>query len=111
MPHTGLKVTLPFLLTSMGLVSVQTATAQTGPATPDFFETKVRPILATNCYACHTNSQLGGLSVQYAYFGVLNDLCRAVSEESLHRRARELHAIVRRRQMCQFVQGQDGIGR
>ena len=28
---------------------------------PDFFETKVRPILATNCYACHTNSQLGGL--------------------------------------------------
>ncbi len=30
-------------------------------STPDFFETKIRPILATNCYSCHTNSQLGGL--------------------------------------------------
>ncbi len=28
---------------------------------PDFFETKVRPILANNCYGCHTNSALGGL--------------------------------------------------
>ena len=27
----------------------------------DFFETKVRPILATECYSCHTDSQLGGL--------------------------------------------------
>src|SRR5215468_9787016 len=27
----------------------------------DFFETKVRPILANNCYSCHTNSALGGL--------------------------------------------------
>ena len=27
----------------------------------DFFETKVRPILATECFACHTDSQLGGL--------------------------------------------------
>jgi hypothetical protein len=27
----------------------------------DFFETKVRPILATECFSCHTNSQLGGL--------------------------------------------------
>lgn len=28
---------------------------------PDFFELKIRPLLATNCYACHTNSALGGL--------------------------------------------------
>ncbi len=27
----------------------------------DFFEAKVRPILATECFACHTDSQLGGL--------------------------------------------------
>jgi len=27
----------------------------------DFFENKIRPILTTNCYSCHTNSQLGGL--------------------------------------------------
>ena len=30
-------------------------------ASPDFFESKVRPVLANNCYACHTNSALGGL--------------------------------------------------
>ena len=28
---------------------------------PEFFENKVRPILANNCYGCHTNSALGGL--------------------------------------------------
>ena len=43
-----------------GLLLASCAAAQTGTA-PEFFESKVRPILATNCYACHTNSQLGGL--------------------------------------------------
>lgn len=27
----------------------------------DFFEARVRPILATECFSCHTDSQLGGL--------------------------------------------------
>src|SRR5215471_6117249 len=27
----------------------------------DFFENKVRPILAKECFSCHTDSQLGGL--------------------------------------------------
>src|SRR5215813_510923 len=27
----------------------------------DFFESKVRPILANECFACHTDAQLGGL--------------------------------------------------
>jgi Protein of unknown function (DUF1549)/Protein of unknown function (DUF1553)/Planctomycete cytochrome C len=27
----------------------------------DFFESKVRPILATECFSCHTDSQMGGL--------------------------------------------------
>jgi hypothetical protein len=30
-------------------------------ASPDYFETKVRPILADNCYSCHADSMLGGL--------------------------------------------------
>lgn len=31
------------------------------PSSPDYFEAKVRPILAENCYGCHTGSALGGL--------------------------------------------------
>src|ERR1700683_4929082 len=30
---------------------------------PDFFENKVRPILAENCYDCHTSAEMGGLRV------------------------------------------------
>ena len=36
--------------------------AQTSAAsTPEFFETKIRPVLANNCYNCHGSSALGGL--------------------------------------------------
>jgi mono/diheme cytochrome c family protein len=36
--------------------------AQTSNAdSPEFFEIKIRPILANSCYGCHTNSALGGL--------------------------------------------------
>jgi mono/diheme cytochrome c family protein len=45
----------------LGLLLASYAYGQTGAGAPDFFESKVRPILATNCYACHTNSQLAGL--------------------------------------------------
>jgi mono/diheme cytochrome c family protein/cytochrome c553 len=37
------------------------AEPQSPAASPDFFEAKVRPILAGSCYSCHTNSALGGL--------------------------------------------------
>jgi cytochrome c553 len=38
--------------------------AQSSPAaSADFFESKIRPVLATNCYSCHSQSQLGGLRV------------------------------------------------
>jgi hypothetical protein len=29
----------------------------------DFFETRVRPVLAKNCYACHTDAKMGGLQL------------------------------------------------
>src|SRR4051812_39712384 len=32
----------------------------------DFFETKVRPALATHCYACHTETRMGGLRLDSA---------------------------------------------
>jgi hypothetical protein len=35
--------------------------AQTDPT--EFFEKRVRPVLANNCYACHTTSKLGGLEL------------------------------------------------
>ncbi len=44
------------------LATVHPLAAQTVNAgTPEFFENKIRPILANNCFGCHTNSQLGGL--------------------------------------------------
>jgi mono/diheme cytochrome c family protein len=33
----------------------------TRPESAEFFETKIRPVLAANCYDCHTEEQLGGL--------------------------------------------------
>ncbi len=35
--------------------------AQDDAASSDYFETKVRPILAVNCYTCHTTAVSGGL--------------------------------------------------
>ena len=32
-------------------------------ASTDFFELRVRPVLAKNCYACHTGTRMGGLEV------------------------------------------------
>src|SRR6478752_3494893 len=29
----------------------------------EFFEARVRPVLANNCFACHTDNKLGGLRV------------------------------------------------
>ena len=49
---------LPFLFSTAALpLGAQTVNA----GTPEFFETRIRPILANNCFGCHTNSQLGGL--------------------------------------------------
>ena len=42
------------------LLSLPLSAAPT-PANLEFFENKVRPLLATNCFPCHTNSMLGGL--------------------------------------------------
>src|SRR5262245_22089051 len=44
------------------LAAFRLTTAQSNPAdSSDYFETKVRPILAGNCYGCHTTSALSGL--------------------------------------------------
>jgi mono/diheme cytochrome c family protein len=35
--------------------------ATTAPAGPEFFENRIRPILVTNCFSCHTSTHLGDL--------------------------------------------------
>ncbi len=52
-----LAVVLPSLFASLETLAAQTVNA----GAPEFFENKIRPILANNCFGCHTNSQLGGL--------------------------------------------------
>ena len=51
------RVALILLISAAGLPGAE----QSGAASPDFFESKVRPIFAANCYSCHTGSALGGL--------------------------------------------------
>src|SRR5580704_4861793 len=43
------------------LAAFSLAAQSTNAGSPEFFENKVRPVLATSCYACHTDSALGGL--------------------------------------------------
>ena len=57
-----MRVHFLFLGVSAGVLFAQSPDA----ASPDFFETKIRPILADNCYSCHTDSQLGSLRLDSA---------------------------------------------
>ncbi len=50
---------LTAFLICLGFGPLLLATADGGRA--DFFESKVRPLLAGNCYACHTDAKSGGL--------------------------------------------------
>jgi hypothetical protein len=56
MKHAAIRAAV-LSLAAIGLLEAQTPNA----ADPDFFETKVRPVLANNCFACHAESGLGGL--------------------------------------------------
>lgn len=50
---------------SLGLLCAalvgQLASAATPAETPEFFETKIRPVFARNCFACHTKTAVAGL--------------------------------------------------
>ncbi|HYR43298.1 MAG TPA: PSD1 and planctomycete cytochrome C domain-containing protein [Terriglobia bacterium] len=49
-----------FLLLVLVGASGLTVEGQTGPQ-QEFFESKIRPVLAQQCYACHTDEKMGGL--------------------------------------------------
>ena len=52
-----------FLL-SAALLTLGSAANAATPANPsEFFELKVRPVLADKCYGCHTGSKMGGLQL------------------------------------------------
>ena len=42
-------------------IAMLSAALSLSAAEPELFETKVRPLLASKCYSCHTKSQMGGL--------------------------------------------------
>ncbi|WP_051669400.1 DUF1549 domain-containing protein [Bryobacter aggregatus] len=55
---------LSFVLFSVAALG---QSASNPPAnSPDYFELKIRPILANNCFGCHTNSAMGGLRLDTA---------------------------------------------
>ena len=56
--HTAVKIWVMLAVLGVGTLD---AAAIGDQAKIEFFEMKVRPLLANNCYACHTNSKMGGL--------------------------------------------------
>src|SRR5215470_4819756 len=44
-------------------VLIACAGAQAADNPAEFFETRVRPVLARNCYGCHTSTHMGGLQL------------------------------------------------
>jgi mono/diheme cytochrome c family protein len=56
---SGRSLIFQFLVISAASAPLFAQASNAG--TPEFFETRIRPILANNCFGCHTNSQLGGL--------------------------------------------------
>ena len=54
---------IPIVSALLYLSLVVTLSAQSGADAVEFFEARVRPVLAENCFACHTSSKLGGLEM------------------------------------------------
>src|SRR5437667_4436429 len=51
------------LLTAFNVVAAGQQPAATEAQSSEFFEARVRPVLASNCYECHTDQRNGGLRV------------------------------------------------
>ena len=54
-----MKPAIPLAIISLCAVLPLAAAEAANPG--EFFELRVRPVLAKNCYTCHTDSQMGGL--------------------------------------------------
>ena len=49
------------LLAIGALTGLASTLFSTDPATAEFFEMRIRPLLAENCHACHTSARKGDL--------------------------------------------------
>jgi hypothetical protein len=58
-----MKYIIVSVLASICAFSQTPAPSPSSAPDPDFFENKVRPVLAENCYDCHTAAEMGGLRV------------------------------------------------
>lgn len=48
-------------LLTASLLALLSSSVVAGSEAADFFETRIRPLLVKNCFACHTDTQMGGL--------------------------------------------------
>ena len=62
----SLCIATAFLFFSVFAVVEAPGASADEAATTEFFETRVRPVLAENCYGCHGNAPLGGLRLDNA---------------------------------------------
>jgi uncharacterized protein DUF1553/uncharacterized protein DUF1549/cytochrome c len=67
MPRSPRRSRIAIVTLTLSTAFVLAASAQPAPAggphTAEFFETRIRPVLAANCYDCHTDQRNGGLRV------------------------------------------------
>lgn len=61
----SLHTVLAFAASLLAAVHVSGATPEEA-ATPEFFESRIRPVLAASCYSCHGDAPLGGLRLDRA---------------------------------------------
>src|SRR5207247_800513 len=60
----GMRLAPGYLFVCLGLASGQDSTPRNAsPEHVEFFETRIRPLLVKNCFACHTNARSGGLQL------------------------------------------------
>ena len=57
------QVTLKRQFLLFSFYSLTLLLGQPSATSPEFFESKIRPVLANSCFGCHSNSAMGGLRV------------------------------------------------